>query len=103
MPALVSQPLQLLTHGTQLNASHTAACCSCCSGLNESFGLVPIPSRMRYELAALAVIVYNVSWLLETGLRKRFPAPVPPRKGYEAHAAELRKLQKGQATSKKTQ
>ena len=47
--------------------------------------------RVYLVIGALAVIVLSVAW--EHSLRRLFPAPKPPSKGYMAHAAQLKSLQ----------
>lgn len=59
------------------------------AGLNENFGLVPIPDTIRYQLLLLGCGAVGFNYFWENFLRAVFPARIPPEKGYMAHTKEL--------------
>eukprot|EP00775_Hariotina_reticulata_P005162 gene5162-5400_t len=57
--------------------------------LNESFGLVAIPVDLRIYLMIGAVLVIASTFIWEHLLRRLFPAPKPPSKGYMVYPRQL--------------
>ena len=53
---------------------------------------VALPSKLCYQLLALALADFMLAYWWETFLRRRFPAECPPQKGYLAYKDELRHL-----------
>ncbi|GLC43701.1 hypothetical protein PLESTB_000409700 [Pleodorina starrii] len=75
-------------------------------GLNSSFGMVTIPQHIKVQLVGLSFGAFLLTWHLERILRALFPAPVPPTKGYQSYAADLKRLRipgAGAAEDKKRQ
>ncbi|GMH40341.1 hypothetical protein BSKO_08245 [Bryopsis sp. KO-2023] len=61
-------------------------------GLVEMLEMVSIPLALRGKMCSLVVIDFAVTYGLERALRKLFPAPLPPEKGYMVHKKDLAKL-----------
>jgi cation-transporting ATPase 13A1 len=58
-------------------------------GMNEGFGLVPMPPGLRLRLVAGAAAVAGGTWVWERALRALLPAASPPAKGWMAYEKEL--------------
>jgi hypothetical protein len=46
---------------------------------------VSIPPMLAYKCVGLGALTYGLTNVWEQLLRKAFPSPRPPRKGYEVH------------------
>ena len=56
------------------------------------FGLVEIPSHIRWQLVVLCLGAFGINYLLEHTMRGLFPAKKPPAKGYLVHRKRLKQL-----------
>ncbi|KAK9845150.1 hypothetical protein WJX84_012056 [Apatococcus fuscideae] len=67
-------------------------------GLASWFSLVPIPDIIRYKMVGLGISVLVVTYVWEHWLRRAFPEPLPPQKGYLAfvEADKHNRMQKKQ-------
>lgn len=62
-------------------------------GLAELLEMVAIPLSLQGKMCYLAMVDMLVTYGCEWGLRRMFPAPLPPVKGYMTHKRELRALE----------
>lgn len=62
-------------------------------GLAELLEMVAIPLPLQGKMCYLAMIDMVVTYGCEWGLKRMFPAPLPPLKGYMVHKRELKQLE----------
>lgn len=65
-------------------------------GLGSNFGLVDIPSHIRYQLVLFCLLAFSFNFVLEHTMRNLFPAPKPPSRGYmePVFAKKLKEIEK---------
>ncbi|KAG2425295.1 hypothetical protein HXX76_013876 [Chlamydomonas incerta] len=69
--------------------------------INNSIGMVPMPPNIKFQLLLLCFAAFVGTWHLERILRGLFPAPIPPAKGYQVYAADVKRLQRAGVIRKK--
>ncbi|KAG2431042.1 hypothetical protein HYH02_013473 [Chlamydomonas schloesseri] len=69
--------------------------------INNAIGMVPIPENIKIQLILLCFAAFVGTWHLERILRGLFPAPIPPAKGYQVYAADVKRLQRAGVIRKK--
>ena len=59
------------------------------------------PQNIKAQLITLCFAAFVGTWHLERLLRALFPAPIPPAKGYQVYAADVKRLQRAGVIRKK--